>query len=171
MFLLRLLANLFKCIRMNYSIESYEFKLERRNGGNNIGRLKTGMQELGPQLTEITFHGGNYRFASRRFFHLVAANCNPSKLKRLKLINVQMEAVDAKRCEPILKKLKKLELIDWIAAEVLDLETLILKCEDISELTLVNLNNFDGDFLTNLSKRLTAINLQNLKTFRDTFQC
>lgn len=51
-------------------------------------------------------------------------------------------------------------------------DTSILKCQQLKYLTLFNLNGFDGYFIRNFSHQhqLKSINLQNLKTWQNTYE-
>lgn len=131
--------------------------------------LETLLNTLGQDIKELSFIGLKDPITSHRFLDLFVANICSSKLKCLKLVKVALEMNDAVRCTQILKNLEAIELFECTAAHIGVFEGFLTRCEQLKDLTAVNLLGLDGHwlrfFLGRLSTQLESLNLQHLRTF------
>lgn len=137
---------------------------------SSLNKLHAMLQFIGPLVRELTFDGINNEIGSRRFFDFIVKYCRPSKIKCIKLLRTNIEMANADRCHALLNTLEKLEM-SACTAKMLVSETFILKCKRLRDLTLFNLNGFDGYYIKDFSRQLESINLQNLRTWQNTYGC
>lgn len=132
--------------------------------------LKTIFKSFGSHIRELTFNGLSDTNGSQQFLNLLQVSVDPSKLKSLKLIESKLTASNVVQCQRILENLEVFELFNCTAECDGVFEAMIMECQQLRGLSLIDLLGLNGHFLASLSTRLESIELQNVRTWENANQ-
>lgn len=147
--------------------DSLELTLENGNSGtsgNRLAVLQRELAKLGPLVNEITFDGSSGDIGTREFLKFIEENFRQWTLKGLKFANTEFESEDVEEYAIIFEKLDRIELSNCFDFDDEVFEILIRQCKELKELTLIDLEDFDGNFLGQTTDRLESLHLRNVKT-------
>lgn len=147
--------------------ESLELTLANGNSGasgNRLAALEREVARLGPLVNEITFDGSTGDIGTRDFLEFVEENFSQWTLKTLKFANTEFDSEDVEEYEIIFEKLDRIELSNCTELDDGAFEQLLRQCKQLKELTMIDLEDFDGHFMAETTDRLESLQLQNVKT-------
>lgn len=141
--------------------KSVELVLKDVNFGNQFSILENELAKYGSLVNEITYFGCSLTSRSYGFLEFVKANYRRWNLKCLRFVHAGFDIDRIKKNGIIFEKLESIELNSCTDDFTGAFEAILLRCKRLKELTLIDLDDFDGSFMSTVTSQLESLYWQN----------
>lgn len=141
--------------------KSVELVLKDVNFGNQFSALEIELAKYGSLVNEITYFGYSLTNRSCGFLEFVKANYRRWNLKCLRFVHAGFDIDRVEKNGIIFENLESIELNSCTDYFTGAYEAILLRCKRLKELTLIDLDDFDGSFMSTVTSQLESLYWQN----------